>query len=439
VLLDVAQLRRDLARRLPEPMVPGEWLVLDSLPLTMHGKVDHRRLASLPLEVAWSPQTGRHERPQDDVAPRTLLELEIARIWQRLFGRDHVGRDDDFFELGGHSLMAAQLAVELERLLGHPVPIATLFRAQTVKALARTLADESWLPAWTSLVPLRPTGSRIPLFVVHGKGGDVFTYFRLARLLSDEQPVYGVRAVDLDGRWPPHGTVEEMSRHYAREIRALQPRGPYRLCGYSAGGWLAYAVATELRSQGQDVAVVILDTYPLCGLPWPARGEQILTRCLAAISGLQHNVREMSAMRVREWPQYAVARGREVVRRMVTLLPRPWRRGLAVAQAEPSDTDVSDRYVRVIARYSARSIQGRIELFLARAPLVPSLLARSQARLWRLLVRGPVNVHRLPCEHLEMFSAENLPRLAALLDTFLAAGPRMEPTVGGRSESVYRD
>ncbi len=415
VTLDVADLRRALAGRLPEPSLPGEWHVLESLPLTAHGKIDRGRLVSAPLAVPVLPDVHETGVPRDDTAPQTLLELEIAKIWQRLFGREQVRRTDDFFELGGHSLLAAQLAVELERLLGHRVPIAMLFRAPTLESLTRSLADESWMPAWTSLAPLQPAGSRVPFFMVHGLGGDVFSFYRLARLLSPDQPVYGVRAVDLDGRGPPHGTVEEMARHYTREIRALQPEGPYRLGGYSAGGWIAYAVATELRSLGQQVTVLIFDTYPSCRLPWPASGAKVLTNALAAISGLQYHFRKMVRLRVREWPRYIGSRLQAVGRRVTEGAPAPG--GPADLQ---EDSSIADRYTRAVARYAARSIEARVELFLAHAPLVPSLLAGAQTVLWRLLVRGPVHVHRLSCEHLEMFSPENLTGMAAMVDTILA-------------------
>ena len=430
-ILDVADLRRDLARRLPEPMVPGQWLVLDSLPLTVQGKLDRHRLVSMPVGEAQRPDGSRSDVSRDDVAPRTLLELEIAKVWQRLFGRDHVGRDDDFFELGGHSLMAAHLAAELERLLGHRVPIATLFRAPTVESLARTLADESWMPAWNSLAPLQPNGTRIPFFVVHGMGGEVFHFYRLARLLSADQPVYGMRAVDVDGHGSQHETIDEMATRYAREIRAIQPEGPYRLGGYSVGGWITYAVATELRCQNQRVTVLIFDTYPTCRLPWPARGAKVLTNTLAAISGLGHHMRQLAAVRVRDWPGYAASRVQAAWGRVVAAMRPSWRSDASAGPVDPPASGVSDRFTRAVARYSAPSIEGRVELFLARAPLVPWLLARSQTMLWRLLVRGPVHLHRLPCEHLEMFSPAYLPRLAAMVDKVLADERRPETPVGG--------
>ena len=431
--LNVSDLRGDLVRRLPEPMVPGEWLVLESLPLTENGKIDRGGLASAPVVVG--PAVAPPPGPEEAAIPRTLLELEIARIWQRLFGRDHIPLTADFFELGGHSLMAAQLVVELEPLLGRRVPIASLFRAPTVESLAELLSGEPWGPAWQSLVPLQPEGSRRPLFMIHGMGGDVFWYQPLARLLAPDQPVYGVRAAARGGRHEDiaqdNETVEAMAADYVREIKALQPEGPYRVGGSSLGGWMAYAVAAALRSQGQHVMLLIFDTYPNCRVPRPAVGLKLLLNVLVQISHLGIHFRRLSALPVHQWLRYIAWR---IGRRVAPSMAPAWRSGLEAVQDDPLPSTVfGDRYVRAVARYSARSIEARLELFLERAPLVPSLMAWAQTRFWRGLVQGPMNVHRQSCEHLEMLSSDVLPGLVAIVNDVLADEHRPETTVGGRS------
>ena len=432
-MLNVSDLRGDLVRRLPEPMVPGEWLVLESLPLTENGKIDRGGLASAP--VVSLPSVAPPHGPEEAAIPRTLLELEIARIWQRLFGRDQIPLTADFFELGGQSLMAAQLVVELEPLLGRRVPIASLFRAPTVESLAELLSGEPWAPAWQSLVPLQPEGSRRPLFMIHGLGGDVFWYKPLARLLAPDQPVYGVRATARAGcqesSVQDNETVEAMAADYVREIRALQPEGPYRVGGSSLGGWMAYAVAAALRSQGQPVMLLIFDTYPNCRVPRPAVGVKLLLNVLVQISHLGLHFRRISALPVHQWLRYIAWR---IGRRVAPSMAPAWRGGLEAVQDDPLPTTVSgDRYVRAVARYSAHCIEARLELFLERAPLVPSLMAWAQTRFWRGLVQGPMNVHRQSCEHLKMLSSDNLPGLVAIVNDVLADEHRPETTVGGRS------
>ncbi len=404
-----------LRARLPDAMVPAKVSILPALPLNANGKLDRRMLESLAVEgtlitdsgdLAGKPiQSDRLDESYESTSfTPTLLEAELARVWRRLFMCEDVDFSADFFQMGGDSLMAVQMAVELERLLGRRIPIATLFEATTISSLARLLADESWLPAWKSLVVLHQPGSQTPLFVVHGMGGDVFYAHRFARLLGPDQPVYGIRADVIEGQEIPQGGVEEMARGYAREVQSFQPEGPYRLAGFSAGGWFAYALATELRREGHEVIIFVFDTNPICRLPWNARGAQLLWRILASISGLSHHTQMMSGMPAREWPQYLAVRASEVVRRI-----------MAASRNTPMNTKASDRFTRAVRRFSAHCIEARVEFFQARAPWIPWLQAVPQIRVWRLLVRGPVRVHHLACRHAEIFSQQQLAALVALV------------------------
>ena len=51
---------------------------------------------------------------------------------------------------------------------------------------------------------------------------------------------------------------------YLSLIREIQPVGPYNLLGWSFGGLVAHAIATQLQSDGQEVALLaLLDSYPI--------------------------------------------------------------------------------------------------------------------------------------------------------------------------------
>ncbi|KIF72675.1 NRPS NosA, partial [Streptomyces sp. AcH 505] len=122
------ELRRALARELPEHMVPARYVTLERLPLTPNGKVDRKALPA--------PQGHRPELSVAFTAPGTPTQIAVAGIWAELLGVDPVGADDDFFELGGHSLLAARVASRLRRDLGVDVSHRTLFEAPTPALLA---------------------------------------------------------------------------------------------------------------------------------------------------------------------------------------------------------------------------------------------------------------------------------------------------------------
>src|SRR5581483_9346233 len=106
------------------------------------------------------------------VAPRTETEEMLCRLWQSLLRVERVGIRDNFFELGGHSLLAVRLFAEVEKLTGKKLPLVTLFQHSTVEQLALMIEQRSGAVR-SSLVAIQAHGTRPPLFLIHGAGGDV--------------------------------------------------------------------------------------------------------------------------------------------------------------------------------------------------------------------------------------------------------------------------
>jgi acyl carrier protein len=121
-------LRRALAERLPAAMIPATFVVLDALPLTPGGKVNHQAL----------PPPGR-ARPRLEtafVAPRTPVEARVAGIWAEVLDLEQVGIHDGFLELGGDSLRASQVISRVRSAFQVELPLRALFEAPTVAGLA---------------------------------------------------------------------------------------------------------------------------------------------------------------------------------------------------------------------------------------------------------------------------------------------------------------
>ncbi len=245
----VTELRTYLEKDLPAFMVPSVFVSMEKLPLTPNGKVDRKALPA---------PTERVEVKNDFVAPCDPSEQLLAQIWAKALKVKQVGRHDNFFELGGHSLLAVQITVEIEKLTKVRLPLAALLQAPTIADLAKILRQEQWAPSWSSLVPLRATGSKPPLFLMHAHGGNVLEYHALASLLESDQPVYALQARGLDGNLPTDLTLEKMASAYLEELRSFQPEGPYFLAGFCFGGLLALEAAQQLKAAGQEVALLVM-------------------------------------------------------------------------------------------------------------------------------------------------------------------------------------
>ena len=129
---DPAEIRRQLAERLPAYMVPSAMVVIDALPLTVSGKLDTRALPAPEYQ-----DTARYR------APATAIEEILAGIYAQVLGLDRVGVDDSFFDLGGDSLSAMRVIAAVNTSLDASLAVRTLFDAPTVAQLAPRIGESS--------------------------------------------------------------------------------------------------------------------------------------------------------------------------------------------------------------------------------------------------------------------------------------------------------
>ncbi|GMU92126.1 MAG: hypothetical protein AMXMBFR4_11840 [Candidatus Hydrogenedentota bacterium] len=241
-----------LRERVPGYLVPGRLTVLKELPKTASGKIDRNALAS--------KSASRDGQP---VTPRDNFEVQLIAIWEQTLGIQQIGIHENFFLIGGHSLKAAELLARIERHFGKTLPLTAIFDRPTIAGLAELLRSELPVAPWHPLVTIRPGGTPAPFFCVHPAGGHIFTYFHLAHQFDDDQPIYGLQDRSLDGTTPPHPSIEAMATEYIEHIRTVQPEGPYQLGGWSFGGYVAYEMAQQLITQGQEVSLLVMFDTPV--------------------------------------------------------------------------------------------------------------------------------------------------------------------------------
>jgi thioesterase domain-containing protein/acyl carrier protein len=232
------------------------------------------------------------------VAPRSDTEKALAIIWKQILGVDKIGIYDRFAELGGDSLRATYVLASIEDKMGVTITVTEFYMAQTVVAIADLIekrAKNLERPRYEHMVMLQPAGSLKPLFLAHAVDGDAFTYSDLVKSLGVERPIYGFQAnykLDFEEQ---DFKIENMARKYIKELRDVQPHGPYNLSGFSLGGIIAYEMAQQLKASGEETAFLgIIDTeapHPRDTIAFYARRKAFLRELIWFVEDLKPNSR----------------------------------------------------------------------------------------------------------------------------------------------------
>ncbi|WP_131809568.1 alpha/beta fold hydrolase, partial [Mycolicibacterium iranicum] len=373
---DPTHARTALAERLPAYMVPTAIVVIDTVPLTVNGKLDTKALPAPEYTVAAYR------------APRDEREVVLARLFAEVLEVDRVGIDDSFFDLGGHSLSAAQLIARTKADLGRELPLRALFEAPTVAALSEWLThkhEPETVDPLGVVLPLRLGGTKPPLWCVHPGGGLSWSYWGLLGALPD-RPVYGLQARGLDGTTSPASSVPAMVDDYLEQVLAVQAAGPFFLLGWSFGGVVAHAMASELQRRGYDVAMLAL----VASAPAPGDGADVASE--PVVDG-------------------------EVMEALVTLARE--RYGLAIedpafAGSLTAIADVMKNNVAIMRDFVSPSYDGPATLFIPTVdePWTP----QRHVSAWTAHLRGPVSAHLIDDTHAGMDRPETLAQIGRILE-----------------------
>lgn len=217
-------------------------------------------LAIQKQRVAISPQHKPDYAGTRYVTLNGAIESRLVELWESVLDKRPIGVNDDFFGLGGDSLTAARLFAQIEQTFKQSIAVSALLQAPTIATLAKVIAEAG--SSDTCVITIQPSGNRPPLYCLPGQTGSVLMYRTLAQHLGSDQPVYGLQAQGLDGKHAPLTYIEDMAANFVKDIRLIQPQGPYFVAGYCMGGTIALEMAQQLRRQGQSIGLLaLLDTY----------------------------------------------------------------------------------------------------------------------------------------------------------------------------------
>ena len=276
-------LRESLSKKLPVYMVPSHFTYMKEIPTTLNGKIDKKALPRIqsqttqPAQVSAPLKEEVVSRPVVTETPRVdhnSNKEKLRAMWSEILGVRELQDGDNFFAVGGNSLLAVQLFSKIANVFNLNLPLATLIEAENFEQFAAKIESKmnpaslsrdsiSVVPQiFKSLVAIKSVGNKNPIFCFHGVGGNILNYVSLAPATKNERPLLALQSVGLDGVTPPLKSIEEMAASYIKEIRLIQPEGPYLLSGGSMGGLVAFEAALQLIRAGQKIdKLIMFDTF----------------------------------------------------------------------------------------------------------------------------------------------------------------------------------
>ncbi|MFD0653631.1 amino acid adenylation domain-containing protein [Streptomyces malaysiensis subsp. malaysiensis] len=407
-------LRARMLRTVPDHLLPADFVVVDTLPLTRNGKLDRQALLSMDIV-----------RPAARAAA-TEAEKRICTIFAEVLGIDHVTPDDDFFRLGGHSFLATRVTVRVGEQLGAELGVRDLFEAPTPADLARAVESRGTRDSFAPMLPLRTKGDGRPLFCVHPGGGVSWCYSGLLNHLDSDIPVYGLQARALSRPGAMPADVGEMAADYLRQIREIQPEGPYRLLGWSFGGVVAHEIAVRLQHTGEEVELLgLVDSYPN------------VTTDVSEEDVLEGNLRQLEDkllvdnLAAAEFPfdeaELAGDRSALIARYLEFLRARQHPLAAVGDRTLLAMKDVWIHHSRLLATHRPGHFRGDLLMFSA-AHMPPELRGRVDATAWQPFVDGTIEDHPVAAEHEQLLTVPaHIATIGRALAGRLASSGAQEP------------
>ncbi len=253
------------------------------------------------------------------------------------------------------------------------------------------------------LLPIRADGDRPALFCVHPSSGMAWTYLGLAEALAPDRPVYGLQAPDLSGREPSARSIEEFADRYVREIRAVQPHGPYHLMGWSFGGLIAHAIATRLERDGHEVGVLALldaDTADIDGDSIEPLTAGAFISTFGAVFGIDDVPADATA-----------AQAADLIRARMG--------GAALVDADTLERMAGSYNASARTRTGYRRPTYRGDVLFVSATVDTSEIFDPEG--WRPHVTGDIDVVEIETTHDELTAPHVLPLIARALDDHMTA------------------
>ncbi len=403
----LSELRLAILADAPPHLVPDAFYEVDQLPLNPNGKVDRNAVRAM------RSTSGKPEELQGGA------ERSVAAAFGRVLKIESVGPEDDFFLNGGHSLAAVRLMNEIRKAHGIDLPVAVLLHSSTVRDIAarvreaidRGIAaeidrDEPWDPT----VIVHPGPEAAPtIFLFGGVGGNLNNLVELASHFGESHRVVGFQTRGILGH-RAHPSIEAMAAENLVYLREHQPSGPYRLSGYSGGGWTALEVARQLEAEGETVSNLAIIDSDAPGYR-VGRPQSLAERVRDELTDIRRLGMSEQVDRVRGWTRQRLAR-----RRFDPILKRS---NYALHRLNQLEAE----WISTAGRYGGGTVSVPITLVMCRCVRAAAIRAdeRNGALGWHSFSTAPIDLHQVDSDHLNMVKGQSAVVVAAAILAGLAS------------------
>jgi amino acid adenylation domain-containing protein len=394
--------RNELASQLPSFMVPHDFNIVEKLPTTLSGKIDRKALLNY-----------KSNKIVEYTEPRSETEKIVETIWKESLNREKIDIFSNFFEIGGHSLIAVRVMNKIEQQTGKKLPLSALFEHSTVEQLAKLIDADIEIYS-EFLVPIKPNGTKPPLFMVHGAGLNILNFKNVISNFDDNQPVYGIQGIGPNGYDNWFETIEEMAACYIESIVKINPNGPYALAGFSFGGVVALEMARQLKEQGKKVSIIaLLDSYVdssyYCASLWQKKLNRIYDVNYRRFDYLMEMLTSWEAFKKR-----SQAKKEHILKTYFgqkDILTE--QEALTLEEFTVANSMVN----KIVDRYHLKPQNIEVDLFRAKDDLEYKLDSTHMG--WKKAALKGVNIHNVPGNHLSIVDPPNDKVLARMIQDIL--------------------
>lgn len=402
-----ADIKKHVAEQLPGYMVPDLVVIMKEFPLTVSGKIDKLLLPA--------PQKSSSVNKNIFKSPANPLEDYLKLLWEEILQIKNISTNANFFDLGGNSLIAIQMMIRIEKEKEIQLPLVSVFDHYSIEKLAMFINNYETPEEASSLIAIKPSGSRPPVYLIHGDSLNVLNFSGLARHIHPDQPVYGLQPKAIDGKSEIFDTIEAISQHYIEAIIQQNPTGPYAIAGHSFGGYVAFEMIKQLKQSGKPILMLgLFDTDVFNAENDLSFGKRITKKIL------------------RQFPKFLwiaksfIANPKHVINYQFVSLRRRFREFFhlhttAVAPGTEPYYHLMDKinaiHHKALYNYRLEKCTEKIVLF--KAIERPYFVDDFDFLGWQKYAMNGLDVYHIPGDHVTMFTEPNCKILAKEIETAL--------------------